>query len=133
MSFLQDLKKRFKGSKRSVEILPAWFYVKAMSEQDIELLAKICYLCEPCIRKKYNDYVYYIPNEEKNFSTAKEIFSRNGMTACQHYSHIISSTGTDVLRIDYKWCANPNVLYDNAAKIKRKSIERFNNFFVRVK
>ena len=133
MNFLQKLKQRITGSKHSVGVLPAWFYVKAMSEQDIELLSKICYLCEPYITKKNNRYVYYIPNEQKDFDTAKEIFSRNGMMAHQYYSCLISRTGTEVLRISYKWCANPKVLYDNAEKIKRKNFEKFNNFFSRVK
>ena len=80
MGFLQDLQQRISGTNRRLEIPPMWFYAKAMSEQDIETLAKICVLCEPDIRKSYNRYFYYIPNKE-DFDTAEDVFFRNGMRA----------------------------------------------------
>ena len=124
MGFLQDLQQRISGTNRRVEIPPMWFYAKAMSEQDIETLAKICVLCEPDIRKSYNRYFYYIPNE-KDFDTAEDIFSRNGMRAHRYNSHIMGDRRIEVLRIGYKWCANQNVLYDNACRIRQKCLERF--------
>ena len=80
--------------------------------------------CEPDIRKSYNRYFYYIPNE-KDFDTAEDIFSRNGMRAHKYNSHIMGDRRIEVLRIGYKWCANPNVLYDNACRIRQKCLERF--------
>jgi hypothetical protein len=125
MGFLQDFRQRISGQKYMPEILPTWFIAKAMSEQDIETLAKMCILCEPDIRKSYNRYVYYIPATEEGFAKAKKIFSENGINMYQYNSRIMGDRKTEVLRISYKWCSNPNVLYDNADRIRKKCLERF--------
>ena len=106
--------------------------VKPMSQDDIDLLAVMCNFCAPIIVKGWllkRAYAYYVPIYESDFGVVKKIFAKSGIKMHEHYSRIISSTGSNVLRANYASHDDEGLLLNIMRQIDCKRLMLFNGCF----
>ena len=104
-----------------------------MSEEDVALLAHMCSVCYPHVRKKglflfSPDYAYYVPNDKSDLDLAKEIFSKNGINMELHWSRLRSDFGENVLRIEYGLRVNNDYVENTMVKIAHKHRDLYNMY-----
>lgn len=83
---------------------------KSFNQEDIALLAFMAVMCAPDIVVGFfkRHYAYYVPRYNCDLEIAKSIFEKNGVKVRVHFSHIYTSKGQDVLRLNYKCSKNYN-------------------------
>jgi hypothetical protein len=94
------------------------------NEEDIALLAFMCYFCAPDVTKKgfcLKHYAYYIPDKDKDLDIAKDLFETNGVNMQIHYSFIKGRHGQYVLRMRYKNKKDYNLYKGVFTEIVKKS------------
>lgn len=98
---------------------------KAMSEQDVALLAFMCRYCKPLIIKKelFRNvcYGYYVPCKEEDINIAQEIFVKNGINMVVHNSAILGENKQKVLRINYENVSDKVAFRKEMDRIKQKN------------
>ena len=104
--------------------MPVFSKVKTIPEGDIALLAIMCKMCAPEVKKANilgkRFYAYYATQQESDIQIAQEIFVRNGINMSVHNSYIFGSYKEPVLRVNYALCDNDYKLNQEMRKIEQK-------------
>ena len=126
MSFLKILKEKM---KKRLEEPKVFSYVKRIPADDVALLAAMCRECAPVVirRKSLRTFVYayYIPQDESDIAIAKNLFAKHGITMEIHFSHIIDYEGQNVLRTNYMFCTDNDLLVKNMQNIREKYVSLY--------
>lgn len=126
MSFLKNLKEKVKTRLEKPKL---YSYVKRIPANDVALLAVMCRECMPVIVKRRilitSVYAYYIPQIESDIDIAKDLFAKHGITMEKHFSHIIDHDGQEVLRANYMFCTDNDLMVKNMQNIHDKYISLY--------
>lgn len=126
MSFLKSLKEKI---EKRLEKPKYFSYVERIPADDVALLAAMCRECAPVVirRKALHTFVYayYIPQDESYIEIAQDLFAKHGVTMEKHFSHIIDYEGQNVLRTNYMFCTDNNLLVKNMQNIREKYVSLY--------